>query len=108
MLFYLLLIATSSFVITAFPQNLDNTPVEMAQVEPVALKSNGKQENTSSADCTIPDSRNTPCMLNCPMNRNDCNPVCGTDGVSYINQNELACARHCGKNVKLLHNGICS
>ncbi|XP_012056585.1 PREDICTED: uncharacterized protein LOC105619676 [Atta cephalotes] len=100
MLFYLILIAASPFVITAFPQNLDNIPVETAQ-EPVAFKSNGKQETTvlsTNADCVIPEDRNTDCMKNCPMNRNDCNPVCGTDGVSYINKSELQCMRHCGKS----------
>ncbi|XP_069677909.1 agrin-like [Periplaneta americana] len=35
------------------------------------------------------------------------NPVCGNDGVTYGNLQKLNCARSCGRNVRLAHNGAC-
>ncbi|KAJ9590097.1 hypothetical protein L9F63_016776 [Diploptera punctata] len=35
------------------------------------------------------------------------NPVCGNDGVTYGNQQKLACARTCGRNVRLAYVGSC-
>ncbi|BES91339.1 Hypothetical protein NTJ_04147 [Nesidiocoris tenuis] len=36
------------------------------------------------------------------------NPVCGTDGVTYLNRQKLECAAACGTNVKLRRFGNCS
>ncbi|XP_011066521.1 PREDICTED: uncharacterized protein LOC105153407 [Acromyrmex echinatior] len=114
MLFYLLLIATSSFVITALPQNLNNAPVEMAQVDgfifdgPVA--SNETQGITSTSTTTTSSILNNiynACVINCPVT-SEYNPVCGTDKADYINPGRLGCAKHCGRDVELNYYGRCS
>ncbi|XP_018361859.1 PREDICTED: uncharacterized protein LOC108760405 [Trachymyrmex cornetzi] len=103
MLFYLLLIAASPFVITAFPQNLDNTFVEIAQVEPVASKSIKKQENAALSKGNDYEE----CIANCFVTT-EYNPVCGTDNVTYSNPGSLNCAKKCGKDVELNYYGCCS
>ncbi|XP_073368118.1 LOW QUALITY PROTEIN: uncharacterized protein [Mycetomoellerius zeteki] len=116
MLFYLLLIAASPFVIIAFPQNLDNASVEMAQVDgfifdgPVASESNGQQRITSTSTTTssiILDNIYNVCVMNCPVTT-EYNPVCGTDNADYVNPGRLGCAQRCGKDVTLNYYGRCS
>ncbi|XP_012543186.1 uncharacterized protein LOC105840714 [Monomorium pharaonis] len=114
MLFYLLLITTSPFLITA--QNL-NEPVERTQVDdfifdgPVASEqSSGQQRITSTTTATsipLPDDQYNACVINCPVTP-EYNPVCGTDNVDYTNPGLLSCAARCGKEVALNYYGRCS
>lgn len=136
MLLYLLLIATSPFFITAFPQNS-----EMSQVDgfvfdgPTAARPNIGQRTTSISTTTTSAtsistlSRNTPlrstsasttstvslpmddtqfnlCVSSCPVTI-EYNPVCGTDNLDYTNPGGLGCAQRCGKEVILRHYGRC-
>ncbi|XP_029159101.1 uncharacterized protein LOC114946746 [Nylanderia fulva] len=111
MLFHLLLVVTSPFLIAAFPQD------DFVFDGPVATISPNSQQRTTST--TTVRSRNendattqsvnqyNACVNSCPVT-NEYNPVCGTDNVDYTNPGGLGCAQRCGKEVTLGYYGRCS
>lgn len=113
MLFYLLLVVTSSLFITAFPQD------DFVFDGPIATRSPNNQQKTTSTSTTTVRSRNendattqsvdqfNACINLCPVT-NEYNPVCGTDNVDYTNPGGLGCAQRCGKEVVLGYYGRCS
>ncbi|XP_072765208.1 uncharacterized protein [Anoplolepis gracilipes] len=113
MLFYLLLVVSSSFLIAAFPQT------DFVFDGPVATKlPNAEQKTTSTSTTTVAsrtENNMTPqtinqfnaCVDTCPVT-NEYNPVCGTDNVDYTNPGGLGCAQRCGKEVTLRYYGRCS
>ncbi|XP_012233433.1 uncharacterized protein [Linepithema humile] len=117
MLFHLLLIATSPFLITAFPQNSGTGT--MSQVDgfvfdgPTASRPNIGQRTTlttiatSTTSLPLDDTQFNSCVSSCPATP-EYNPVCGTDNVDYTNPGGLGCAQRCGKEVLLRHYGRCS
>ncbi|KYN00103.1 hypothetical protein ALC62_09166, partial [Cyphomyrmex costatus] len=66
---------------------------------PMAYKQfNGQERELAFCICNEDFDK---CMESCPtILMND--PTCGTDGVTYANVGELACAQCCGKG-KILH-----
>ncbi|XP_060524206.1 uncharacterized protein LOC132700721 [Cylas formicarius] len=59
-----------------------------------------------SSTTTTPSPRYSACMNAC-QTVSSYNPVCGSDGNTYSNQQRLQCARRCGSNVQLVRGGTC-
>ncbi|XP_011169685.1 serine protease inhibitor dipetalogastin [Solenopsis invicta] len=110
MLFYLLLITATPFLITA--QNSDGS-VKTSSIDsfvfdgPVASRSNGEQSATSASATTAASDQYDACVINCPVTP-EYNPVCGTDNIVYNNPELLSCAIRCGKKVTLNYYGRCN
>jgi len=45
-------------------------------------------------------------VSNCPINRMF-QPMCGSDGCSYINKDALACAQKENPQLRMVHDGVC-
>ncbi|VVC92013.1 uncharacterized protein LOC126975227 [Leptidea sinapis] len=56
---------------------------------------------------TVSQKRLKGCMAVCPTTSDD-NPVCGTDNVTYKNEESLYCAKMCGAGVDLKRKSRCS
>ncbi|XP_018398214.1 PREDICTED: thrombin inhibitor rhodniin-like [Cyphomyrmex costatus] len=105
MLFLMLLIAATPILIIANEQNsddaveIDNGPMAYGQF-------NGKEDEVTSHPICNCNEQFEECMENCDTIALY-DPVCGTDGVTYGNLGELACAQCCGKDVTMEHSGMC-
>ncbi|XP_018054006.1 PREDICTED: four-domain proteases inhibitor-like [Atta colombica] len=109
MLFYLLLIAASPFLISAIQQDLDNVVkiVQMDANSPMAYRQfNGEKRDDSSLTCNSNDPFNK-CLQECFIIL-VYDPICGTDKITYMNRSQLKCAQCCGKNVTIKYPGNCT
>ncbi|XP_018398209.1 PREDICTED: uncharacterized protein LOC108776178 [Cyphomyrmex costatus] len=110
MLFYLLLIAASPFLIIAIQQNSDDT-MEIVQVDnnsPMAYgQFNGQESEVTSRPICNYNEQFDKCMGSCPIILLY-DPICGTDEVTYVNKSGLKCAQCCGKEITIKHRGNCT
>lgn len=77
------------------------------QTRPSSSNNNNNNNNNTNRPLQNPSTINSPsrsflsCMANC-QTTNQYNPVCGTDNMTYHNDQKLLCAQNCGASKSLL------
>lgn len=85
--------------------NDDDPPNPKPTTKPTTVTPTASSKRPSKPTPPNPG-RYENCVKQCPRTPQH-NPVCGTDSITYKNEGMLKCAKHCGTDVRVLHEGKC-
>ncbi|XP_030754613.1 uncharacterized protein LOC115881318 [Sitophilus oryzae] len=81
--------------------------LSVAQDTPQQGNINPESSTETSTTTTTASPRFRSCFANC-RTVSHYNPVCGSNGVTYDNEQRLNCAQRCGLDVQLVRGGTCA